>query len=316
MVFGRSQYGAQRWIQIGPVQLQPAEFVKLSTVMLLASVFADHKAWPKKFPQQYSVQWWLDHGIWTKLRRALPVILVGATMLLIDKEKDLGTASVIGVILLGMMWFGGTSKKSILLLIAFMAVSSVVLVKVQPYRMSRITTFMSRWNADDIDGAGLQSANSELAMASAGVGGVGIGSGRAKHVLPSTTITTDFIMATVAEETGLVGALLVLALLGSIALRLFTLASKATTKFGSLVCYGVAIWISVQGCVNMMMANATLPAIGIPFPFVSYGGSSLISLWIAIGLCQSSLMPEPVKEKSNAPSRNRRRNWWSRLSGA
>ena len=154
-------------------------------------------------------------------------------------------------------------------------------------------------------------------MASGGLFGVGIGNGRAKHILPATT--TDFIMATIGEEVGLVGSLFVLSIIGAIVWRLKWLASRATDRFASLVLFGTAAWIGIQACVNVMMANGFLPAIGIPLPFISSGGSSLVALWMALGLCQSVLAPQPepvVEEEARETDRNRRRHGRARLSRA
>jgi len=141
---------------------------------------------------------------------------------------------------------------------------------------------------------------------------VGIGEGYAKQVLPETM--TDFILATAAEETGLIGAMFLLMLLGAIVMRLLQKAMRTADRFSMLILYGVACWLGVQTCVNVMMANALLPAIGIPFPFVSYGGSSLVALWIAIGVCQSALAPakqvdeeDPPVQSEKPPRRSKRR---------
>ncbi len=311
--FGKTQNGAQRWIQVMGMQIQPAEFVKVATIMLLATLLATRKLWPSKIEKSKNFSLWVDSVALPKLKRCLPAVLVGATVLLINHEKDLGTAAVVGVILIGMLLLGGVTTKSLIALVIAAGIGAGVMVKMQPYRMERITHHLERWNDENIDDSGYQTVHSELAMAAGGVKGVGVGSGQAKHVLPATT--TDFIMATISEEFGLIGTLTVLGILALIVMRLFTIATRATTRYGRLVCYGVGIWLTVQGCVNLMMANATLPAIGIPFPFISSGGSSLIAIWFALGVCQSCLQPEAVKEEADAPSGNRRRNRRTRLSG-
>src|SRR5262249_2869093 len=141
------------------------------------------------------------------------------------------------------------------------------------------------------------------------------GAGRAKHVIPATT--TDFIMATIGEEFGLLGSLVVIGLIATLVWRLFWLAQRANTKFAMLVLGGVGTWIAVQACTNVMMANGFLPAIGIPLPFISSGGSSLISLWLAMGLCQSVLAPVPVPgEAELATGRDRWGHGRTRLSRA
>jgi len=155
-------------------------------------------------------------------------------------------------------------------------------------------------------------------MASGGVVGTGIGTGRAKHLNPATT--SDFIMATIAEECGVWGPWLCLGIVGAISMRLLQLAQKAEDRFKKLFMSGVAWWIGIQACTNMLMANATIPAIGIPFPFVSAGGSSLLALWIAVAISDrlswSTAAETAEKEVANARRRNRRGNRRTRLSGA
>jgi cell division protein FtsW len=123
------------------------------------------------------------------------------------------------------------------------------------------------------------------------------------------------MLATIAEEFGFVGVVLMLGALGMLVWRLFWLAQGAPTPFAALILTGVGVWIALQTVVNIMMANGTLPPIGIPLPFISSGGSSLIALWMGIGLCQSALAPEAAKEeKKGATSSNRRRHRGTRVS--
>lgn len=180
--------------------------------------------------------------------------------------------------------------------------------------MERITSHTARWSAKNVDDQSYQTVQSELAMATGGVLGVGVGAGRAKHVLPATT--TDFIMATVAEEFGLVGALAVMAVLAGLVLRLLMLAQRTAAPFARLVLAGTACWLGIQSCVNIMMANGFLPAIGIPVPFLSSGGSSLVALWLVLGICNSVLAPSPAKEVGYAPRADRWRDRRTRLSRA
>ena len=312
--FGHEQNGAQRWIKIAGIPVQPAEFVKLATVIYLASVFANRAKWPTNIPRRKSFDHWLDTIAMPKLKRAMPAIMIAIAAVFIEREKDLGTAAVVASISFGMFFIAGVSRNSLIAIVVLSVAGAGAMIAKEPYRWERISQFQSRWQGDNVDDSGYQTVQSQLAMASGGVAGVGIGNGRAKHVLPATT--TDFVMATVSEEFGLLGTWTILGLLALLVMRLFALAQKATTRFGMLICYGVAIWMGIQGCVNLLMANGTLPAIGIPFPFVSSGGSSLIALWLALGLCQAALVPIPVKEESHAPSRDRGRNRRTHLSRA
>lgn len=313
--------GASRWVRlgtlpfIGPIMIQPAEFAKVAVVIYLAGAFAGRAAWPQKIKPQKDFGRWADNVAIPKLMRAMPAVWVLLAVVLIEKEPDLGTAAVVAVIAFGMFFIGGVTKKSLIWLCVLAMVGVLVMIQKEPYRLERITSHSSRWSSDNIDDMGFQTAQSEAAMASGWIIGQGVGSGRAKHILPAAT--TDFMPATIAEEFGFVGMVVSIGVLAMLALRLFSVAGKAPTPFGSMVLSGVAWWITIQTTVNVMMANGFLPPIGIPLPFLSSGGSSLVALWIAMGLCQSALAPLPVKEDDeNAPDRYRWGNRRARLSRA
>lgn len=314
--FGREMNGAKRWLGTGSFTIQPAEFVKLAAVLYLAAVFVDRKAWPKKIPRRRDWAQWMDTVAGPKLKRAMPAIWILIAVLLIEKEPDMGTGMVVAAAAFAMFIPGGVTRKSILAAVVLAGFGAGAMVYKEPYRLDRIVNHVHRWKGENVDDIGFQTVQSELAMASGGVLGVGIGNGRAKHVLPATT--TDFIMATVGEESGLLGSLATLGLVGGIVWRLFYQARRASSRYGMLVLYGVASWFGFQACVNVMMANGFLPAIGIPLPFISSGGSSLIALWLALGVCQSALAPveEKREEETHAPGRNRWRHGRPRLSRA
>lgn len=311
---GIERNGAHRWIGLGPVEVQPAEFAKLAAIVYLAGVFAGRPRWPSRTPRFRNRVQYFDSVVVPKFMRILPGLWVLLAVVLIEMEPDLGTAAVVAVTAFAMFVAGGASRKTLLVggLLAVLGVTALVMQ--QPYRIDRINVHRDRWSAKNLDDTAYQTVQSEMAMATGGVVGVGIGAGRAKHVLPAAT--TDFVTATVFEEFGLLGALAVLGLIGAFVMRLLTLAQRAATPFGSLVLVGVAAWIGIQSCVNIMMANGLLPAIGIPLPFVSSGGSSLVALWLAVGICQSMLAPQVAKEGEVATGRHRWRNRRTRLSRA
>jgi cell division protein FtsW len=312
MKFGSVRYGARRWI----VGIQPAEFAKLAVVLYLASTFADRALWPKSIPRRADIAQWLDTIAVPKVRRFLPALWVLLGAAIIEKEPDMGTAAVVAVVAFLMFIPGGVSWKSILAVLVIGGVGGYGLVKSQSYRMGRILNHSHRWEPANAVSTTYQTDQAELAVATGGVIGVGVGNGQAKQVIPAAT--TDFVMVTVGEETGLFGSLLLLTLLGAIVWRLYWQASRVTDRYAMLVLVGVASWIGVQTCVNFMMANGFLPAIGIPLPFISAGGSSLAALWLALGVCQSALAPasDTAEEKTIASSRHRRRYRRARLSRA
>ncbi len=307
---GTTMNGATRWLTFGPINVQPAEFVKLSTVLYLAAYFATRPPFPSKKYKDWGA--YLDANLVTLAKRYLPALWVALAFVLIEMEPDLGTGAIVAASALAMFYAGGVSKRSLAICAAIGMIGVVFTINQQPYRLDRITNHAHRWDMRNVDDIGYQTVQSELGMANGALIGVGPGAGRSKHVMPATT--TDFVMATVGEEFGLLGSLTILGLIGGLVWRLLYLAARVDSQFKMLVLYGVAAWIGVQSCVNVMMANGFLPAIGIPLPFISSGGSSLFALWLALGVCQAMLLPIPVKEEKRAVSRNRWRNGRARVS--
>ena len=312
---GVEMSGAHRWIGRAPFLVQPAEFFKVAAIIYLAGVFADRKVWPTKLPKFQNWAAKMDALALPKLERCLPALWILIGIILIEKEPDLGTAAVVAATAFAMFILGSVSRSTLIIGLVLAVVGTVFMVKAQPYRMERITNHGQRWDPKNVDDVGYQTVQSELAQATGQWIGVGVGAGRAKHVIPAPT--TDFVMATVGEEFGLFGTVSVLGLLGAFVARLIYLSRLAPTRFGMLFLGGTACWIAVQTATNVMMANGTVPAIGIPLPFVSSGGSSLIALWMAVGLCQSVLRPVPVaKEALVEADRDRWRHGRTRLSRA
>ncbi len=309
---GKEIGGAVRWIDLKFFLLQPAEFAKLAVVLFLAYVLAKRKPLPKlkKTPRHIGEK--IDWVIMPWLGRVAFLIPVAAIIVLIEMEPDLATAMIIAFATFVMLVVGGVSKKSLaLLVICSITVVGAMTIK-EPYRMARITNHAHRWDESNIDGPGYQTTQSETALARGGLTGVGLGNGRAKHTLPAPT--TDFILATIGEEFGLIGSLVVVGLICAIALRMAMLGFQRKDPFGKLVLVGIASWIGIQAATNVMMANGFFPPIGIPLPFFSYGGSSLLSLWMAIGVAQSILVNRISEKEVLIEDRShRRRDRWARL---
>lgn len=312
--FGLEQNGAKRWLNLYILQIQPAEFAKLATVMFLAAIFCKHAplAPLRRLPRNWAE--WLDMKLCPFLRRAMPAFVVTVAFLLIENEPDLGTGAVIAVIAYGMFWLGGVGWKHMLAIIAIAAVGATILVVKQPYRLDRVVNHVRRWEERNMDDVGYQTTQSETGMASGGMVGVGLGSGRTKYIIPAPT--SDFITSTIGEETGFLGSLTVLFVLGGLTFRLINLAKRASDRFAQLLLGGTAIWIGVQSCVNIMMANGALPPIGIPLPFFSSGGSSLLALWMAVGVCQSVVVQQQPQEVQLEDRNHRWRDRRARLSRA
>ncbi|MBS1718418.1 MAG: FtsW/RodA/SpoVE family cell cycle protein [Armatimonadetes bacterium] len=309
--FSSAEGGSHRWLKLIPIQ--PAEFAKVGCIVYLAGVFAGRSPWPR-FKRIRTFGLWLDNIAFPKIGRAMPAIIVATICILVAMEPDLGTACVIAVSAFAIFCCGGVTQKSIIAMLVIGGVGTALLVRFQPYRMDRLTSHSRRWEPEYIDSVGFQTVTSEIHQASGGLTGQGIGMGHAKYLIPAPT--TDFIMATIGEETGLVGSLTVLLLELILVLRLLGLAGEAKTKFAHLFFVGFACWIGVQTCTNMMMANGALPAIGIPLPFVSYGGSSLLALWMAVGICQSLSRSNHLREVAEPVlDRNGGRDRRARLPG-
>lgn len=308
---------ARRWFKLGPVQLQPSEFAKLGALLYLSAVLAARKPWHNRRIPLVPLPRWLDLVLVPKVGRALPFLWVLAAAGLIELEPDLGTAAIIVASSYLVLVAGGVSWKSLGMLLVAGALLATLLATGKSYRMERLSSHWHRWEQANIDDVGYQTVQSEIGMAMGGVVSLDAGGGRTKRMIPAPT--TDFVMATIAEETGFVGAVTVLGLLGAIVARLLWLARRAPSRFGALLLTGVASWVGIQAAVNVCMANALIMPIGVPLPFFSSGASSLVALWIAMGLGQAVLRPAPqrtAKEVADASGCDRWRHGRARLSRA
>lgn len=306
--------GATRWIDLKVMTVQPAEFAKLAAILMLATVLATRQP-TAKLPR--APRHWAERLDWVwipRIVRGWPLYLVLAMAGLVLLEPDLATATVIVMVSGCMLVLGKVSRGSLVTLGFLFVLASSVFVMKESYRMDRILNHADRWSSQNIEGIGYQTTQSEAAMASGGLIGVGLGEGRAKHKLPAPT--TDFVMATVAEELGFFGALGVMAVMGGMVWRLMVLSRVTTNQFGKLVLGGTASWIGIQACTNIVMANGFAPPIGVPMPFVSAGGSSLLALWMAVGACQSVLRTSPEEAEEHASGRDRRWHRRPRVSRA
>ncbi len=312
-VVGLEMNGASRWIRIWKLPaVHPAEFAKVAVVIYLAAVFANRKSFVVRKTRDFVD--WVDAVALKKAIRLVPAFLVLIGVVLVEKEPDLGTAAVVGATAFALFIVGGASRWSLAAGLAGAILGGYMMVKMEPYRMERFRHHFARWEEKQVDDTGYQTVQSEMAMASGGLIGVGPGSGRAKHVLPAAT--TDFVTATIGEEFGLWGSVGVLGLVGLMVLRMLQLAAKMEDRFRALLLYGFASWIGIQASVNVLMATGLWPAIGIPLPFISSGGSSLAAHWIAIGVCQSAVAKKQHSEVQSEASGHGRRDRRSRVPGA
>lgn len=254
----------RRWIPLGFMNLQVSEFAKLAVVLYLADYFDKNISRILKD--------------WRQLVRPLVVTLL--TLALIAMQPDLGTPALIFAVALTMLFCSGVRLRYILAPLGFGLLVFIEELIRKPYRLARFKNFLSPW--DDASGTGYQLVQSLLAIGSGGWFGVGLGASKLKLMyLPEPH--TDFIFAVAAEELGLFGSLLIAGLFGYLLLRGLRLARNATTFFSAIAASGMVLVICLQAFFNMAMTLGLTPTKGIPLPFFSYGGSSMITMLLAAG---------------------------------
>jgi cell division protein FtsW len=265
---GREVNGSARWLPLGPVNLQVAELVKLLSILYIADYLQRHQGQIKDLMS----------------RIVVPMMVFGVTTLLLLMQPDMGSIVVILSTVLAMLFLGGARLSIFVSLMVVLGGLFASLAWIAPYRLQRLQSFLDPW-ADPF-GSGFQLTQALIAFGRGDWLGVGLGSSMQKlFYLPEAH--TDFLYSILAEELGLVGALTVLALFFVLiwrALAIGRAAELAGQKFGSQIAYGIGIWLGIQAFVNMGVNMGALPTKGLTLPLMSYGGSSLIIVLIAIGL--------------------------------
>ncbi|MDQ4075546.1 MAG: rod shape-determining protein RodA [Chloroflexota bacterium] len=270
VVMGESGvFGAQRWFQILDQQIQPSEFAKLFLIIALARFLADREGNRGSF--------------------LLSGFLVAVPMVLILAQPNLSTAIVIGAIWLTIVVMAGMPLRWLVGLGIVLAISLPLLwPHVPDYQKERVLIFMDPMS--DPSGQGYNLIQSRIAIGGGGLMGQGYSQGSQNQLGYLRVRHTDFIFSVVAEELGFVGALLLFALLLALLLRLARAIYIAQEPFGRLLVAGVAGWIFFQSFINVGVNVGLVPPTGVPLPFISYGGSNLITLLLAVGLVQSVVM--------------------------
>jgi cell division protein FtsW len=270
-IFGNVAGNAESWYQIGPLKVQPAEFVKLSVIIYLSAVYAKKQTYINQFQQ----------GVLPPL--VYLVIVFG----LIVKQPDFGSAAIIMAIACTIILSSGMNLKNIskLLLFAVLLSLPVLLVMKGEFfskkQMERFSVMKDPFAQEQT--AGFHLANSYIAIGSGGVNGLGLGKGIEKlGYLPESH--TDFIMAVIAEELGVWGVGFVLLTLAYIVLRGIRIGMRCRDPFGSLLAIGISSMIGIQAFINLGGVSGVIPLTGVPLPFISYGGSSLLMLAMATGI--------------------------------
>jgi len=276
--FGVSGMGAQRWVQIGPVQLQPSELMKISLIMMLARYYA----WLE--PARVSHPFWL----------LPPLLMIGVPMLLVLKQPDLGTALMLGLggamvaFIAGVSWWYfstaiGLAVGAVYGVIAWRGTEWQVL---KDYQYVRIDTFLNP-EADPL-GAGYHIIQSKIALGSGGFSGRGFLQGTQTRLNFLPEQQTDFIFTTLAEEFGFAGSIFLLGLY--LLVLIFGFASMVSNRdrYGALLTGGLTSTFFLFFAVNMAMVMGLIPVVGVPLPLISYGGSAMLVLLLAFGLIQSA----------------------------
>lgn len=267
--------GNKNWIPLfGGFLLQPSEFAKLAVVLWIAHWFAGHQK-----------------ALKTPRLIVLPMVPVTVfiTMLVVF-QHDLGTALVLFALIVGMLWVVGLPARHMAAVGAGVFAVLVLFVATAPHRVARLLNFTNP--LADPDNAGYQSIHASMALARGGFWGVGLGGSRQKWgALPEAH--TDFILAVMGEELGLLGTVVVLLLFLVLAVAGIRIATRARDPFARYVAAGITIWIVVQTAINVGMVLGLLPVIGIPLPLMSYGGSSLLVTLVAMGVLLNCATHEP-----------------------
>lgn len=258
--------GSMRWIPIGPFNLQPSEFAKPVLILTLGTFWYNRKA------------------SWINIFKSIGILLPFA--FLVFRQPDLGTALTISIIWFSILIAANISiKKLAIMTLAFITTLPIVWSFLHEYQRNRIESFLAP--TSDPQGIGFHVIQSMIAVGSGELTGRGIGLGTQSRLQFLPEFQTDFIFAFIAEELGFVGSVLVLILYATLFYFLYKLLSKARDKFGELIIVGVMGMILFQMVVNIGMNTGIMPITGITLPFLSYGGSSIVTTFISLGLVSS-----------------------------
>jgi cell division protein FtsW len=280
---GQGANGAQRWIGAGTLQFQPSELAKLALILYGAHLLAEK---PRRTRDL--------HGL------APFLIVVGLSALLIAREPDLGTTLVISMGVCSLLYSAGVRPRTLAPVGAVIAIAAVAMIAMHPYQQERLTGFLNP--SSDEAGAGFQGKQASIAMGSGGLFGVGLGESVQKaFYLPEAH--TDMIVAVYGEETGLFGMLVLIGLFGMFGYAGFRAAHAARDRFSKLLAAGLTSLILAQAGLNLFAVLGLAPLTGVPLPFVSYGGTSLVVTLASAGLILN-VARRPARAGSRAPARS------------
>jgi len=300
---GKTIRGARRWIALGPVSIQPSEFVKLIVVYYLAAALSERSRTESAHPFRDYVTY---------------LAVVGVLLAIVYKQKDFGTTVIIAAITFVMFFLGGVKMRYLFATSLCALPALLYALIVYRYRIVRITSFLDPWR--DPYGSGFQLIQSLISFGKGGVFGQGFANGKQQlFYLPDAH--TDFILAVIAEELGLLGVIAVLLLFLLLLFVGVRVAVRAQDRFGFLLASGITILISLQVVLNVGVVVGALPTKGMVLPFLSYGGSALLTNIAAMGMLLSVarlcvLRPAPTKEAYKRSSRAPRKRKREALAGS
>ncbi|HUZ09513.1 MAG TPA: putative lipid II flippase FtsW [Acidimicrobiales bacterium] len=257
--------GSSRWIGFGQFRIQPSEMMKLALALFGADLLVRRA----------------DRGGGHRTMTGPLLLVAGAASVLVLLQPDMGTALVLACIALGLLFASGVPLKPVVKVLGTLVFLTLMVALFSPYRRARIFSFLDP--SAHSSGSGYQVVQSLIGLGSGHLFGLGLGSGREKWgYLPNAH--TDFIFSVIGEELGLVGAVAVLALLGCLAWFGLRAAARAPDRFGGLLAVAVVSWITAETLINVGAVIGVLPVTGIPLPFISFGGSSLVITMLAVGI--------------------------------
>lgn len=269
-IAGSRLRGVEGWFNFGGFLLQPVEFLKIALIVLLAKYFSSRH---------------IEIHRWSNILISGTYITVVSLLLLL--QPDLGSTIIIVVLWIAMMIFAGIPWRRLLVIGVAFGVLAVLMwnLALQPYQKARITNFVDPWS--DPRGGGYQTIQSMIAVGAGRVTGQGFGYGTQSHLHFLPEPETDFIFATFAEEWGFVGSIFLLLVLLFLFWRLSRMAGDASDNFSRFFIFGYLILILIQTAIHIGANTGLMPITGLTLPFISYGGSSLLSLFIGLGIIQS-----------------------------
>lgn len=276
---GKTVGGNTNWIGVGSFTIQPSEFAKIGIILWCALRLRIHdNAASQNQPSNAA---------------KLIVPGIALVMVLILVGRDLGTAVVVAGIVGGTLFIAGIPMRIFAFLGAGLGVAFGALILTSSNRMNRFSAFFDPFAEENYKGVGWQQAHSIMGLASGGPLGTGLGSSKQKWGnLPEAH--TDFIFSVIGEELGLLGTLAVLSLFGILILGIFRVALRADNSFERYVCAGIGCWFAVQVILNVGTVISVIPVVGVTLPFISYGGSSLLATFVAIGFVLGVLRRDPA----------------------